>query len=386
MMSIRPGYIIRFFSRAAAAAAVVAAALLLFTCGELSMYEMLDAEEPGALAMSQSELNLPPEAEYRLMASGGFKPYLFQFEPTPGAGTLDNDALYRAPLASETPAEDKILVTDRFGSTAAATVRVFAPLRASPTSITAVVGQNAQDVSISGGNGERTLYNHGTKGNAYWDNPDNKTTVKYSPPGATEIGDGRDSFSIEDEFGSTVEVTVTLHLAESLRLDPATATILTNDSLTIELQGTFNSVSYEISDPFFAHAHIDDALLVSDRQLVFSPVETVGTAVITVTDDDDPDRSAGATIHVVEQDPGDIEELTISPNSGTFTDGTTVEFSASGGVAPYTFERVGPGSGQPVAVGENKARYTVSFPPGVAQIRLTDHTGEHVTAKLNVSK
>ncbi|TVR35724.1 MAG: hypothetical protein EA404_00505, partial [Spirochaetaceae bacterium] len=90
--------------------------------------------------------------------------------------------------------------------------------------------------------------------------------------------------------------------------------------------------------------------------------------------------------HVIEEDPGDIEELTISPNSGSFTDGSTVEFIASGGIKPYTFERVGPGSGQPVPVGEYRARYTVSFPPGVAQIRLTDRTGEHVTAKLNVSK
>ena len=384
MMSIRPGLRIRFFSRAATAVALVAVALLFFTCGELSMYEMLDGEEPGALSMSQSALTLPPNAEYRLMASGGFKPYLFQIEPATGAGTLDNDALYRAPDASHTPAEAQILVTDRLGSTAAATVRVFAPLRASPTSITLEVGQS-EDINVIGGRGAIEYAAAGEL--EVIADPDPRTSsspaiLRYTAP--VSAGNGGDEIEITDEYGSTAFVTITVYAVGELRIDPPAKTIQPGAVVELTVSGGADPIAEaEILPPYSAD---DLDFENANRTITFTHPGggVLDSAHITVTDDSS--GSAGATIHVIEEDPGDIEELTISPNSGDFTDGTTVEFSASGGVAPYTFQRVGPGSGQPVAVGENRARYTVSFPPGAAQIRLTDRTGEHVTAKLNVSK
>lgn len=386
MMSIRNKSSIRFFARAAAGAALGVGTLLLFACGELSMYEILDAEEPGELTMSQSTLNLPPEAEYRLTVTGGFKPYQFQIDPSTGAGVLAGDALYRAPEASQTPAEGRILVTDRLGSTAAATIRVYAPLRALPTSIAVEVGES-EEIEIVGGRGAIGRAVAGTGTVSVEDNPDTRTStnpgrIRYTAPGSA--GTGSDEIEITDQYGSSAFVTVTLYEVDELRITPLVKTIQAGDTLELTVLGGLDPIAEATILP--PYAAVDLSFSDANRTITFTHPGggVLDSAHISVTDDSA--RSAGATVHVIAEDPGDVDELTISPNSGEFTDGTTVEFTASGGVPPYTFERVGPGSGQPVAVGENKARYTVSFPPGAAQIRLTDHTGEHVTAKLNVSK
>lgn len=363
------------------AVVIVLSTLVLTACGDLSVYEMLDAEEPGELTMSQRTVTLPPDAEYRLEVSGGFKPYLFRIEPASGAGTLDNDALYRAPEASDTPAEGQIVVTDRLGSTAAAAIRVFAPLRASPTSITLEAG-GSEDIEIVGGRG---TIEHAAVGAASVEaNPDPRTQadpaiLRYTAPDSA----GSDEIEITDESGGAAFVTVTIYEVDDLRIDPSVETIQAGDVIVLTVSGGVDPIApAQILPPYTAG---DLGFADANRTITFthSGGGVLDDAQITVTDDSS--ASAGATIHVIEDDPGDIEELTISPNSGEFEDGTTVEFTASGGVAPYTFERVGPGSGQPEPVGENKARYTVSFPPGAAHIRLTDHTGEHVTARLNVS-
>jgi hypothetical protein len=354
--------------------------LLFIACGELSMYEILAAEQPGNLAMAQSELNLPPEAEYLLVATGGFKPYRFQIVSDPGGGTLANGALYRAPSQ---PTEDQVMVTDRFGSTAVATVRVFPPLRATPTSITLGVGET-RDIRIIGGLG---TINYAAHGQIVLDSspetrtPEEPAILRYTAPIGT--GNGADQIEITDEYGSTALVTVTIYQPGELRLDPPTGTIQTGQSILLTVSGGEKPIGpVEILPPYSAGNLSFES---ENQQITFNHPGggILDDAHITVTDASS--RTVSATIFVIDGDPGSIADLTISPYSGNVEAGTTVEFTASGGIPRYTFELV-VGSGQLIPVGENKVRYTVSFPPGVAQIRLTDRTGEHVTAKLNVIK
>ncbi len=278
------------------------------------------------------------------------------------------------------------MVTDRFGSTASATIRVFGPLRASPSSISVEVGQSA-DIEIVGGRGtiEYAAADTGTvsvEANPSPRTPTGPGEVRYTAPGS--VGTGEDEIEVSDEYGSSAFVTVTVYEVDELRIDPSVETIQDGEEIVLTVLGGVDPIAAAtILSPYSAG---DLGFSDGNRTITFTHPGggVLDDARISVTDGSS--AGAGATVHVIAEDPGDIDELTISPNSGDFQDGTTVEFTASGGVPPYTFERVGPGGGQPVAVGENRARYTVSFPPGAAHIRLTDHTGEHVTAKLKVSK
>ncbi|TVQ38515.1 MAG: hypothetical protein EA384_09070 [Spirochaetaceae bacterium] len=365
------------------AAVVLLCGLLLSACGELSMYDLLTAEEPGAFAMAQSELNLPPGAEYYVSAVGGFKPYSYILASAGDSGTLDQQTgRYRAPQQA---VEARVEGEDRFGSRADTLIRVFDPLRVSPSVISVAAGQSAVLLEVTGGSGQRTLITTITRGSAAWVDPATRETVEYTPPSPADLADPKDrhdQFEIEDQAGNIAAVAVTLYLPEALRFDPEVAAIPADQSITLAVRGTFDTVGFEISPPYDPVTDLD----YDDPRLVqFTPNGTAGTAIITVTDLSDAARTATATVHVIDE-AAENGALTISPSGGSFRDGTTVEFTASGGVPPYTFERAGPGSGQPIPVGDYRARYTVSFPPGTVQIRLTDLTGQQVTAKLNVTR
>ena len=357
---------------------VILVTLLAFSCGELSMFEVLESEEPGPLAVAQANVTLPPRAQFQVSATGGFTPYTYELAEGMSVGTIDaTTGMYSAPGAATT---DEVVVIDRYGEQVTTFFHVYGQLRVVPSSFSVSVGET-RTISVHGGRGALTLLTEETRGTVEWDSGSgdplgSPAEVFYTAP--TDPGDSGDVFGVQDGAGNLATVTVTVYAAETLRFEAPVEVIQAGDSIELTVHGGEDPFVFDVTPPYNKMEHLDPA---GPTSVVFNhPGTTLDAAVITVTDGD---AEASVTVHVVDTE---LLPLAISPSSLQVADGTTVEFTASGGVKPYTFERVGPGSGQPVIVDDITARYTVSFPPGAAHIRLTDATGENVTAKIDVTQ
>ncbi len=357
---------------------VILVTLLFFSCGELSMFEALESEEPGSLTVAQSNVTLPPRAQFQVSATGGFTPYTYELAEGMSAGTIDpTTGMYSAPGVATT---DEVVVIDRYGAHVTTFIHVYDRLRVVPSSFSISVGETRM-ISVRGGRGALALLTDETRGDAAWypgpgDPIGSPAEVFYTAP--TDPGDNGDVFGVQDGAGNLATVTVTVYAAETLRFEAPVEVIQAGDSIELTVHGGDPPYVFAVAPPYDSTEDLGPA---GPTSVVFNhPGTTLDAAVITVTDGD---AEASVTVHVVDTE---LLPLAISPSSLKVADGTTVEFTASGGVKPYTFERVGPGSGQPVIVDDITARYTVSFPPGAAHIRLTDATGENVTAKIDVTQ
>ena len=175
---------------------------------------------------------------------------------------------------------------------------------------------------------------------------------------------------------------VTVFAPETLRLTavPANRVIQPSGQVHFTAEGGTPPYGFTIAPPY----HVTD-LDVDDNEAEFEhPGGITDNAYVTVSDSSVPPQSVTARVIVVIDPDPDPQPLSISPSGGSFLSGTTIEFTASGGVPPYIFERVGPGSGHPVPVGDRKARYTVSRPPPLTRIRLTDNTGDVVEVRIDI--
>ena len=93
--------------------------LALASCQNTSFYSVLgNKAQIQALAISPSSTTVPPNGTIQFSATGGAQPYTFSI--LSGVGTIDAaTGLYTAPA---TPATTYVLVTDKDGATAKATV------------------------------------------------------------------------------------------------------------------------------------------------------------------------------------------------------------------------------------------------------------------------
>jgi len=205
---------------------------------------------------------------------------------------------------------------------------------------------------------------------------------------------GSDIIEITDENDNAVLVRIDVidPDGEELQITPSETTVVrpADNTKTVEFSvtgGSPGAEGYEVQgypdpDPedngYTITGPTDDGNGVHTLTLEIDPT---APETITLTITDDAETEAQATVHVV-NDNGETEDLAISPSSVTVSDGSTVVFAASGGVKPYTFTRVGGGSGQPVKIDDYRARYTVSFPPNSVRIEVTDAAGNDVTARI----
>ena len=343
---------------------------LLTACGELSLYAALEAQEPGPFRMSQSEVLLPLGEDFTLTATGGFRPYTFELETDSSTGSVHaGSGFYQAPGNA---AVARVIGTDQFGARSSTLVRVYPPLRATPPTIVLQVSSE-RTVTVAGGFGAFRIVDDETRGTV----EPHAGGVKYTAP--AEVGGGTDRFELEDELGNIAVVMVTVFAPETLRLTavPANRVIEPSGEVTFTAEGGTPPYGFSVDLPYDA-----TNLSLTPTTAEFTPAGGTQDAYVTVTDSNGQSVTARVIV-VVDPDP-DPQPLSISPSGGSFVSGTTIEFTASGGVPPYTFERVGPGSGQPVPVGDRKARYTVSRPPPLTRIRLTDNTGDVVEVRIDI--
>ena len=335
-------------------------------CGQPSLYTIVNGPTGEPLRIDPGSVALFAQSQYKFTAAGGQPPYAYSV--LGGGGTVDSGTgVFTAGLSD---AECTVRVTDAYGNTedAEVAITVGGALTISPSSLSITV--NGSITFGAFGGVPPYTYSIATAGTG---SPAiNSSTGDYTAgPSA-----GTDVVRVTDSAGSTSDSTVSVASAGGvLGIIPNAASIALSGTITFGATGgtppyVFSAVSLlgGTGENFNAGTATYTA-----------PSDAVGTVTIRVTDN--AAATSDATITVSSAYP-----LAVSPSSATIGYGSSLTFSASGGVPPYTFSTVSLIGGTGESFNAGTGTYTApSDAAGNATIRVTDGEGTTDDAVITVT-
>lgn len=351
---------------------VLGLGFVLTGCGQLSLSQLLENEEPGVFDVSPNDANIAVNTEMTITGAGGFKPYIF--EKVAGIGTIDAESgVYLAPPSvTGDYQEADIQTTDFFGKTALTTLKVFNPLSLNVDATTVLEGGNV-NFDADGGVPGYSFYVDGSE-----------TPIVTSADGiwnSTWPTQGVYLVEVVDSIGNGAVSTVTVLTATgTLAIDP--------ESVSIAQSGVVHFTGINLSGMAeYSHDPALGTLTAAGDDAQYTAPDNF-TGIITVRLEDSFDASV-VTAKVYVYDPLiPPEALSISPSTvhDDLRFGETLVFTAAGGLLPYAFS-IDPDdfTGTLEKIDFNKARYTA--PSGnntVDWIRLTDGLGTPRRVRVKV--
>jgi hypothetical protein len=307
----------------AAALVALGLSITLSGCGDISLNQLLENEEPGEFRVSPTVAAVPAGSSITIQGNGGIKPY--KFEKLSGAGTLHQESGVYDTAGPEVDAE--IEVSDSYGRTDTSLITVFAPLKFYANA--ALVSQ------ISIGDTETVVFDADggfVSGKyAYWLDGvpvdpvevDGSGVWTFDPPSV-----GTYEVEVSDDLENSKRVTVDVSLA--LMINPTVAQVQWGNTVSfrgINVAGTAVYTADVVGGSFAVTG--DDAVYTAP------PSPFTGTVTITLTDN--PSGAwVTATLHVLDVDPGTLE-LLLSPSSVNLQHGDVQIFEVTGGIPPYYF-------------------------------------------------
>jgi hypothetical protein len=357
-------------------------------CGNFSLSSLLDTPPggpsvPRELSISPATINAETSSDVQFTAQGGAGGY----EWSADVGSITVDGLYAVPTSSGTYT---VTVTDDAGITRDATVIATAsiPLSLSPA------GTPALPIVVS--TGSATTFNAaGGSGSYTWEKDGGGTlapagdTALFTAPAGAEVVTVR----VRDALAPTVfrEATVSVTVPVTLTISPKAPAILVGTTVTFSAAGTPGP---------YAYAKISGSGTLTDN-VYEAPPFAEDEAIIEVRDDL-AGVSDRATVRV-------YYPITIIPTAVTLEPGATYQFSASGGVPPYSYAvtsgtgtmggldgdiYTAPGAVEPAntvtvtdALGNpSPATVTIAPPPAgwsIASVDTTARTGSHASLALD---
>ncbi len=371
-----------------------------------------------ALQISPVTQSLGVNALQTFTASGGAPPYVYYL--VSGTGTIDSVGAYVAPAS---PGTDMVRVQDQQGNTADATVSIFAALGIAPTYATIAVN-NTTTFTAAGGTGPYTFSLVAGTGTV------NASTGVYTAPAVA----GSATVRVTDNVGAVANATVTVNAG--LTISPTSQTTYANSLITftaaggvtpytfsvVSGTGTMNASSGDYTAPAVngvdtvrvtdAYGNFVNAVVTTTTPISISPT-TITIAVNNTT----PYTASGGTgpftfsrfsgtgsvnasagVYTASAAAGSAT-VRVTDSLGAFADGlvtvnaalaisplaqivlvnSVTNFSATGGVAPYTFSLLS-GAG---SIDINTGAYTAPAINGSAMILVTDLLGN--TASTNIT-
>jgi len=357
------------YSKIGAAALLIVLSLLFGACSEISLFTLLVNEQDGDFRMSQETVNVRYGETFYVKAQGGFLPY--SFTTTSSIGTLDiSTGLYEAPNTVGGLELVEIESSDRFGSIDTMKIKLYEHLEASLSSFSIRMGET-QNFDVSGGYTDAIGYAVAADYGII--TPVDSDTFTYEP-----VSTGTDYIEITDEINNSISITVQVLTASELEITPTYAVIPPGPGSTQIFTisggtGTFpDDFTVTLSDAF---GSLEPDPLPNPFEYTAPVIE--GAVILSVTDGDG--TTVTADIYVTADTPA---TLTINPSYVEALPGAILEFTASGGIPPYTFkEQVG--SGNLEVISATSVRYETNSPPPKAKIKVTDDAG--ATALANIS-
>ncbi len=295
----------------------------------------------GGLNIVPSAITLYTNTLYTFTAAGGTGPYSYALTAGTGSIVLATGVY----TALGTAGTATVRVTDSLFVTSDATVTVKAPLVIVPLSVS-VPADNNFTFSATGGTPGYTYTMESGLGSVVL------ATGVYTAPGVA----GTDEVRVTDADGSASIATITVTAAQPLVIVPSTYITLADGTYTFAAAG---------GTPPYTYSMVSGGLSIHGVTGLYTAPGAAGVAVVRVTDSAGTPATSDAAITVV--DPG---PLAISPVSVDIEQGTTYDFSASGGTPLYNWS-VTAGLGSVinlVAIGQ----YTAPVALGTATVRVTD--------------
>ncbi|TVR29660.1 MAG: hypothetical protein EA404_14410, partial [Spirochaetaceae bacterium] len=281
--------------------------LVLSACGDLSVYGLLDSEEVGPFAMTQSSVNITFDSEHRITAQGGYKQYHYELLEG-SAGDLDAETgVYSAPPSPDIEGEDVeesavVRATDHFGSTDHTTIYIYNRLSVTPAAFSVAMGGDEEwPVTFKGGYGDKSVKQTELGNEA---SISGGNTLHYTP-----ISAGKDYVEIEDQKGNSVVIAVSVYDSSTLYVDPTSQTAIAGG-------GEGGKVSFTVG----GYTDIDDVTVTwhddynsvmtwneAEREITFlDPLPGIDAPQqidILITD---ALNAVTATVYVVDQEPGQV--------------------------------------------------------------------------------
>jgi plastocyanin len=330
--------------------------ILLTGCGQPSLYTIINGPTGEPLRIAPGSVALLAQTQYKFGATGGQPPYTYSV--LGGGGTVDPDTgVFTAGLSA---GETTVRVTDAYGNTEDAEISVTlgGALTISPSALSITVNSSVTFGAFGGV--PPYTYSLPTQGTG----TPSITTVSDTGEYTAGASTGTDIVRVTDAAGSTSDCTVNVSSSGGvLGISPSSASINLNGTVTVTGIGGIPGYTYSSVTLLGGTGENFDTV----TGTYTAPSDRTGTVTLRV--EDSTAATADATITVSPAYP-----LAISPAAATVGFGSTLTFSASGGVPPYTFTLPTPIGG----TGENLAGQTYTAPSdaaGNATIRVTDGDG-----------
>ena len=335
--------------------------LFFVGCDQFVLWEELDKGTPeqktqsfiGALSLAPASVTISSNSSLTFVAAGGEPPYTFSV--TSGAGNINQTTgRYTAPPGA---GKDNIRVTDSDDETKDATVNITTTgvLGISPLTVTLVANGSLTFVA-SGGISPYTFSIFAGTGSV------DSGTGEYIAP----IAPGSATVRVTDldTPPSTADASITIILPASLTISPSAIVLDVNTSVDFEVFGGVAPYTYSI---------VAGAGSIDSGTGLYDAPDFADNITVRVTDSDSPPSTDDATVTI-------IEGLAIIPQAVSVPANNNVDFSASGGVPPYTYAMES-GTGAVTVDG----LYTAPGAPGADEVKVTDDVGSSRIAAITVT-
>jgi hypothetical protein len=280
---------------------------------------------------------------------GGKSPYSWLLLTTNTGGSIDpSSGIF---TAASTTGTDTVQVTDSLNRTATATITVVPLLTLSPTTLK-ILPNHTQAFTASGGLGPMT-----------WTIPTNSSGATIDSNGNYTAGPslGSDLIQVTDSLGDAANASVTVVSAPTIT--PSSETITQFGYIQFSASGGVTPRVWSLLSDGTNGASIDSSGF-------YQPGNDTGVDVVEITDAFN--QTATATITVV-------GAPSVSPSSKHIVENTTQQYTASGGLAPYSWKLEVNGSGGSV---DSNGLYTAGGTAGSDSIQVKDALGQTANAAV----
>lgn len=298
------------------------------------------------LAITPAKLGLAVNNHYNFATTGGTSPYSYVLYR--GFGSVDaTTGEFTAPSFTGSAT---VRVTDALGEISESVITINAALVISPA-IKNIPINGTQQFTFSGGV-EPIRYTVVSGSGIV-----NVKTGFYTAPATA----GAVVIRATDGVGNIASANVTVY--SQLLFTPSTVTLAVNNTNTFAASGGALPYTYSL---------VSGGGSINASTGVYTAPATSGTATVRVTDATGSSANATVTINPA---------LAISPTTQTIITNSTLNFSATGGVSPYSYSVVsGVGS-----INSSSGVFSAGSTPGSSTVRVTDAKGNISEATVTVN-
>lgn len=351
--------------------AVLGLILLLAGCGDISLNQLLENEQPGEFSISPTNAYIPASGMLDISGKGGFMPYTYENKGT--LGFVDPDTgVYTAPSSVSGNYETTdIEVSDSFGTNASTTITVFAPIELSPAVKTVQVNDTVNFTATGGVPDPVDGYYFSVDGSAPESDSDG---INWPHNFSTE---GSYTVEVTDSLGNTAISKI--NVESYLTIDVEETWVVSTGSLDLTVLNATGPYTFSIDTPG-TPAEVGEILNPSSIPATYVAPDAELVVTIKVQDSDTPPNVATVEIHVVTVVP---EPLTF-PTTVTIHVNETVQLTALGGIEPHNFWLDGAGSLSPHPIQEYRIRYQAPDYATTAYVWVQDALGRQAKTTINV--